>query len=406
MGFWDRLRGKPTRDDFAQMIIKAMRAKGEARPIHYEPQGFKLRIGDEPAAVAWLANGYEEYLRTPRRLRSEILRRYAIGPAPSPESDRLEDILPRLLPRVRDRFFYTAMPLRLEIEGIAGPRGGLFRPIAEHLALGLVQDLPDHIIEVPESAFSQWGIPFEEAMTIARQNLQTISQEPFERVRSGVYVSPWRDNHDAARLTLVDPLRRLLVRGDPVAMVAHRDTLIITGTDDIAGLDAMAAMTESVMETPRAITCIPVCLLDDDTWVPFVPEPDHPLYPRYTALRVATLNSEYLRQKQLLDALHEKREESVVVASYQARVNDEGDDVVTYCALQPGKPTLLPRTGHVLFVEPDAPEDAEMLCCPWEHVAEVLGDALEAVETYPPRYRVEAFPDAERLAALKKGVAE
>lgn len=402
MGFWDRLWGRPTRDDFAQMVIKVMRARGEARPIRYDAEGFKLRIGEEPSAVAWLANGYEEYLRSPRRRRRDVLRRYAVGPMAEAESDRLEDILPRLLPRVRDRFFYTAMPLRLELEGIPSPRGGLFRPIAEHLALGLVQDLPEHIIEVPADVFDRWGIPFEEALEIARENLRGLSAEPFERVRPGVYVSPWRDNHDAARLILTEPLRRLMVRGDPVVMVANRDTLIVTGTDDIAGLEAMAVMTETLLDEPRAITGIPVCLLDDDAWAPFVPEPDHPLCTRFAALRVATLAGEYGRQKQLLDALHEKRGEDVFVASYQGRIAEDGSEVMSFCAWTREVTTLLPRTDRILFVDPEAPEEKRVVPATWEQAEALVGELMKPVETYPPRYRVEAFPTEEQLATLRE----
>lgn len=402
MGFWDRLRGKPTRDDFAQMVIKAMRARGEARPIHYEAEGFKLRIGEEPAAIAWLQNGYQEYLRSPRARRVEVLRRYAIGPAPEVDSDRLEDILPRLLPRVRDRFFYTAMGLRLELEGLP-PRESLYRPIAEHLALGLVQDLPDHIIEVPAEVFHRWGIPFDEALEVARGNLEKLSAAPFERVRPGVYLSPWRDNHDAARLLLTGALRRLLVRGDPVVMVAHRDTLIVTGTGDPQGLEAMAMMTEVILDEPRSISGIPVCLLDDDTWAPFVPEPGDPAFVRFAALRVGTLASEYGRQKQMLDGLHEKRGEDLFVASYEGRISDDGREVFSYCAWTREVVSLLPRTDRILFVDLEQPEDRRVVPARWEQAAEIVGDLMQPVDTYPPRYRVDGFPTPEQLEALRAG---
>ena len=400
MGFWDRLRGRPTRDDFAQMVIKAMRQRGEARPIHYDPAGFKLRIGDEPAAVAWLANGHDDYLRAPRAKRADILRRYALGPLPA-ASDRLEDILPRLLPRVRDRFFYTAMDLRLELEGMPA-RSGVFRPIAEHLALGLVQDLPDHIIEIPADGFEKWGMTFEEALAIARRNLEPLSAAPFDRVRPGVYVSPWRDNHDTARLLLTDALRRLLVRGDPVVMVAHRDTLIVTGTDDVQGLTAMAMMTESLLEEPRAISGIPVCLLDDDTWAPFVPEPDHPLFARFAALRVGTLATEYGRQKQLLEALHDKRGEDLFVATYEGRMSENEREVLSYCAWTRDVVTLLPHTDRILFVDLGGPQDRRAVPAAWHRAAEVVGDLLHPVDIYPPRYRVAGFPNPEQLDALRK----
>ena len=36
----------------------------------------------------------------------------------------------------------------------------------------------------------------------------------------------------------------------------------------------------------------------------------------------------------------------------------------------------------------------------WEKVVEVVGDLMEAVDIYPPRFRVRAFPSEEQLAAM------
>jgi hypothetical protein len=293
------------------------------------------------------------------------------------------------------------MQMRLELEGMPA-RAGLYRPIAEHLALGLVQDLPDHIIEVPAEIFEKWGMPFEEALEVALKNLQLLSAASFERVRPGVYVSPWRDNHDAARMLLTGALRRLVVRGDPVVMVAHRVTLIVTGTGDVQGLDVMAIMTEALLEEPRSISGIPVCLLDDDTWVPFLPEPDQRVSSRYAALRVGTLAAEYGRQKELLQGLHEKRGEDVFVASYEGRISDDGREVLSYCAWTRDVVTLLPRADRILFVDLEEAEERRVVPVRWERAEEIVGDLMKPVDIYPPRYRVEAFPTPEQLAALRK----
>jgi hypothetical protein len=185
-------------------------------------------------------------------------------------------------------------------------------------------------------------------------------------------------------------------------MVPHRDTLLVTGTDDVPGLDAMAAMTEALLDEPRAITGIPVCLLDDDEWAPFVPEPDHPLHARYAALRVGTLAGEYGRQKHLLERLHERRGEDVFVASYEGRMSEDGSEVVSFCTWTRDLISLLPRADRILFVDLDEPEDRRVVPASWDRVAALVGELMEAVEIYPPRIRVERFPTAEQLAALRE----
>lgn len=400
MAFWHRWFGTPDRDEFARMLMAEIRRAGVTQKLAYDPGDFKITVGEgEGLHFLSIGNAYDEYRRSTRKARQRILERWARLSLPRETPKSFADIRPNLLPRVRDRSQYDRITVQLKLQGLTPPAYA-YRVIAEHLALGLVHDMPDSVAEMPKDQFEAWGVPLDEAFAVATENLDRISQRPFERIMAGVYVSPYRDNHDAGRLMLTSRIRRLSVRGSPVAMVPNRDTLIVTGADDAGGLELMAKITEAALEEPRPISGIPVWL-DEDTWRPFVPDADHPMFVPFGRLRVLSLASDYSAQKQLLDALNAKTEEDVFVASFTVIEHTESGHLSSYCTWTRDVATLLPHTDSIVLVDPDVPEDPVVARVDWERAARVVGAKMERVEVYPPRYRVTSFPTAEEIAELK-----
>ena len=63
----------------------------------------------------------------------------------------------------------------------------------------------------------------------------------------------------------------------------------------------------------------------------------------------------------------------------------------------------LPRVDKVSFADPEAPRDNSVLTLTgWDTVSEAAGHLMQAVGSYPERYRVSEFPDAEALANFAK----
>jgi len=87
----------------------------------------------------------------------------------------------------------------------------------------------------------------------------------------GVWVSPWRDDHDAARLLLPEVIQHHPVKGDTIALIPNRNTLILTGSQDEAGLAQMAAMGKKIGDHPTALSRIPL-RYDGKHWLPFLPD--------------------------------------------------------------------------------------------------------------------------------------
>ena len=113
-------------------------------------------------------------------------------------------------------------------------------------------------MQVQRHHLSDWGVSFEDALKTACDNLREISHQPFELAAPGVWVSPWRDNHDASRLVLLDLLRENDVRGELVAAVPNRDVLCLTGADNEEGLAHLANIVEQALDKPRPISGIPL----------------------------------------------------------------------------------------------------------------------------------------------------
>jgi hypothetical protein len=205
----------------------------------------------------------------------------------------------------------------------------------------------------------------------------------------------WNDSYDSSKLFLYDLLWHLDVNGDHVAVAPNRETLIVTGSEDYAGLSVMAKGCEKAQEDPRPLSSIPV-ILQDKTWVTCQPEPGHPEYESFRRLHIVEQARDYAQQKDLLERWHKMTGDAVLVATYKAVADKDTGAYSTYCAWTKGIPILLPEVDEVAFVR----GVKSLGSAPWERVREVAGDLMEPMDLYPKRFRVERFPSPEQLTAL------
>ena len=126
----------------------------------------------------------------------------------------------------------------------------------------------------------------EEALEVALGNLGGIPAE-VARVGEGLYVLRSGDSYDATRLLLLDLVRSLEVQGEPVAMVPNRDTLLISGTEDQAGLALMLALAGQGLEERYALSGVPL-ILGEGGWSDWLPT-YHPLAEAIWRARGATV---------------------------------------------------------------------------------------------------------------------
>src|SRR5262245_56032689 len=383
-----------------------LQRKGKSQTLKYDAEKFMIERADE--GFVNLANLYHEYCQAPRAQRSKVLDRFVrgcLGTTGFELPEDFADVNPDLLPVVRSRFYLEPVILQSRArggEGVAVPQ----QTIGDHLALSLVYDLPQAMRSIIQDDLDKWAITFYEAVEAARANLEQMGNVAFASLQgqaSGVYISATGDNYDASRLIMLDLVRKMPVRGDYVAMVPNRDTLVITGSDDEAGLQVMCKVAEDSFQKPRPISTVALRLVGDE-WESWLPDCDSPNYRKLHELRLRTIGMEYNDQKELLDQIHQQTGEDLFVASFSAVKQKDSGRITSYSVWSEGVNTLLPETDDVILLRPDHSSDdvAVVAAGSFDRVREVAGDLMQPTGSYPERYRVTEFPSERQLAEIGK----
>jgi hypothetical protein len=404
MGFWQWLfkqeeeeAPRSGRAVFARRLLRGLREAGDVRSFRFDEEKFSLvEEGVPQPNVLYLHNIHAEYEAAPSGVREAVLQRFVRSMLPYALPETWSEAAPLVRARVTDRGGFEQVALRARLSGMDFPSTP-YIPLAEHLALALVIDLPDAIISVSWDECARWKVSRSQALEVAVENLARLSREDFER-QGALFVSPWRDNYDASRLVLIESIAELPVKGRTVALLPHRDHLLITGSEDVEGLTRLADEGEALASAPRFLGFFPV-VLEEGTWRVFRLDEAHPLYARYRTIEVQQQVRLHAEQKELLDALYERTGEDVHVATFQG-IHSEGR-TFSYATWTKEVHTLLPRTDVVVLVDLDAPE-AEPLKVQWDALERHAGHLLVPEGTlYPARYRVKDFPSEEVLAMLR-----
>jgi hypothetical protein len=274
------------------------------------------------------------------------------------------------------------------------------RPIGEHLAVGLAFDLPEGIASVSNGLLADWGVNGEEALAVACENLRQRSTQPFDSPAPGVFVSPWDDNYGASRLALTKVVREVEVKGSYVAIAPNRDTLIVTGSEDPAGLQVMLRLAEEAYRSPYRVSGIPVCLRNG-RWEQFEPDAHHAALDGFRTLRLHSLGAAYTRQQTALRATPDTLHEGAFLATYTLASKGRNAPPTSYAVWTEDLSTLLPKVEKIAFVKDETLRGAGVAAfAEWGRVQEVVGDLMTPVDLYPQRFRVDRFPTAEQLKAL------
>lgn len=404
MGLLSKLIGKfsgpPSKDKFARMFLNGIKQAGESRNIAYDSTQFRLAVTGDNNRVMFLDNLYAEYCSVPESERNAVLQRSVRSwfAAEKTIPDSLEDASHDLLPAVRTRGYLASAALLMMADSKEVPDLPPHQVIGEDLVTTLVYDLPETMVTVNQDVLDKWGITFYEALEIARDNLAKLPcQFVGPKDGDGIYLSATSDNYDASRLLLLDAIRQMKVKGETVAMVSSRDVLIVGGSEDADGLKAMLALAKDALQKPRPMSGIAM-RLDGEEWVPWLPDPSHPLYGEFHLLAIQSRGSDYNEQKELLEQLHKKTGEDIFVASFSAMQDQDTKQVTTYTIWPQNVPTLLPHTDKIAFMR--TPQE-KALMADWDRAVEIVGDLMEPQNIYPERVRVSEFPTERQLADME-----
>lgn len=394
--------------EFANLCADVLRARGEVRPIALDHARNRLVVGlpEGPVSFIHLVHARPEWEASPVGVRNRVLHRRFWSSVKNEPVPSREQVMRGLLPRVRDRAWFSAVRRQAELE-LGADEAAIdevmlpHEPLNDELAVHLAFDLPSSVSELGPDRLEAWGMSFSQAAERAKENLRALSTVPFEEAAPGVFVSPYHDTLDATRVILPELFAQLPVKGKPVVLAPTHDIVFVTGDEDAEGLQQVAVWTEEALLEPRAHTAIAYRLVDG-AWERWLPPKGHPAYAKLKLLALQTTASAYSRQKEVLEALLESNGHEILVATLRAFRAPSGD-VFTACAWQDGLEALLPQTDRIDFVRPgpeNTPSSAQVWSTSFEVARRTLGDLMQPIGDLPERWRVKGFPTEAQLEQM------
>ncbi len=394
MALFDRLFGKKKdpQTAFAEKVIAGLKAAGDVRAMTFESKEFCLKIGD---GTAWLGNYFARYNAAPPAGRAAALAFVveSIRTAADPIPDSFEACRPLLLPTIRPRAEIEAYRLQAEANGqrIAEmPAVALAGTLAATLGI----DSATNIRIVGNDDLDRWQVSLEAALVDARENLRARSTDLFRRVGPDLYLSPWQDSYDAARLLLPELFDGFNVPGTLLAMAPCREKLFVTGSDSAEGLRALAAAAEEIPAGMRPVST-EILARSAAGWTPFILDPERPEHWPLVTLQAVELTRRYHQQKELLDAVHQHSGTDIFVASHKL-MRAPDDSLFSYASWSDGVEALLPRVDRLVLTC----ADGRIVDAPWPAVVRLAADLLVPTGSHPERFHVRRFPTEDVLAVL------
>ena len=288
----------------------------------------------------------------------------------------IEEARAGIVPIVRDKAYFA----NLEIQAAAaGKPPGPLEALGGDLVMSLAYDGKTVITGIAAAQLDVWGISTDEAMKIARYNIRMRTRNGLAEIAPGLHISPYRDNHDCSRVVLTDVISRATVKGDPVALVPDRDTLIVTGTDDPGNLVKAAEMAMKGIETGRMVSGGAVCLRAGG-WQSFMPPPASPAHEPFRRLSLKVGATNYEQQRVLLQ---KQKGEDVFIAKLSGGTEPSGR-WFSWAVWGEDIPTWLPVTDKLFLASPWTEQQDLRGPWRWEVVEKVAGALMQSMETVPP----------------------
>jgi uncharacterized protein YtpQ (UPF0354 family) len=393
VSFLRRIFGKKTKpperdeDRFARLVIAALRERDPSVQVEYDPEKFELLHVDDAARGqrVFLHNSFAEYGRMSAAEQDVHLNRIISFILESrKQAPKGDAALDRLLPVIRPR----ADMLGFAIENGQFGYDRSSRPFCDTMLLMLAMDSDVSIALLTDEKLDELGVSFDDALGIAVAQLDEMGSHTIGQLEDGVFITVCQDHYDASRVLMPEMFEQLPVRGNPVAIIQSRSCVLITGSNDINGLDKIATIAlEEFSQTERAVSLTPI-ILQNGEWQPFKLEPHHPQSLRNLATHQLSWCCNATAQ-----ALRTKLRDDVFVANPMLI---EKDGVAgTIVAWGAGVPTACPMVDAVAIQED---EGFEQIIRSMKDVIQVCG-ALPEVEAmpYPPRHML---PD--RLSTVQR----
>jgi len=389
---------KSAQREFAEMAARKFRESG-AKVARLDERQFSLTLAS--GAVINLHNVYGEYSKAESENRSRIVDRFVAGmSAMNALPDDLAVAGHSLLPVVRSHWYFALGGLQERAAGKSdrgGPAAKAEVSLAGDLVIRVAYDTELLTQIVTRKQLDKWRVSLDDALVIAVNNLRgrTDAKKLLE-TSAGVYEGQWDDAYEPSRMLLKELITGLPLRGDPVVFVPQRGRLLVAGSEDRDGLQAMIEKGKGSHFEPYAISPY-LYLLQHGKWEQFTPN-DAELRESLAFIARQRLALDYRDQKGYLEAIYKKEETDVFVPTFQIWVDKETKREYSACVWTNGVDSLLPKTERVVLLI--NVETKERIVVSWDTLQANVGRLME-LESDLIRYRVRSFPGPEEIAKLR-----
>jgi hypothetical protein len=274
------------------------------------------------------------------------------------------------------------------------------RLLCADLMTGLGYDSDLSIQRIAQTVLADWGVTFEQALEDAINNLRDQTTDKWHQLGEGTYASAWEDHYDLSRVLLRDCLYRLPLAGEPVVLLPTRTTLLVTGSNNLAGQRLLLDTALEVMQQQSRRVSMHMLRYDGDHWQTY--DPGGETGAKLAAIRQEWLADDYAQQKQLLDQLHEKTGDDVYVAAFSRMTRKDSDETSSFATWSKGVDTLIPECDLVVLLElaEGGSGIKAKAVLPWKEAYALVGSLMERTDMMPARYRVRTFPEEALFATL------
>jgi len=172
MGFFRRLLGKPTIEEFGDQFVRALRKAAPIEEFRHESVDQRIiRISDgKENGITNPGNFYQTHLALPRRQRADHLR-HCVRVALTTDRELPSDFSEARL-KLRSRLWSRAGLEQMRLKNLytEGDQGGFdlpSQPIGEHLLACLAYDWAETVQAINDDNLREWGVTTYEALEAA-----------------------------------------------------------------------------------------------------------------------------------------------------------------------------------------------------------------------------------------------
>lgn len=388
--------------DRAAFTQRALEIVKEARPfdasvIDEERFAIVSIAPDGGSRLASLGHFWSEYTSAGSpRAKEAVFERIARFAALIDSGESLDEIRVLLMPRIRARAtFEIDMKGAVEAirQGDAEVPSIFYRPLAEHLGIGLAIDRPDHLQYI--SDVSSYPLSGDQLLDIALTNLRDATKTGFEKLEAGLWVGHWGDDFAPERILLADLFRDL--PAGAIVFLPGADRIYVVDPEDRSALTKALRLVDERLERARGL--VPFALRREEGEWRVVDDPEFPvLGERLTAF----LAPYYEAQREAYMAARDRGGDATLsfCSSILSVHSERGSGDVSMVLWSKFQDTLLPQADTVSLVDLDRGVSTLVR---WRRFRQLCSECVSPVPNmYPPRYRTLEFPSDEVIEELAK----